>query len=49
MTHEYPIDSDGDALRNVERCGSDMSKPMFVDFQVAIPDETVANNLRAVA
>lgn len=35
----YPNDADGDALRRVAGAGSDMSKPMDIDFAVAAPDE----------
>lgn len=42
----YPNDADGDALRRVAHDGSDMSKPMDIDFAVAAPDETSA---RAIA
>lgn len=49
MAHEYPDDSDGDALRRVMNDGSDMSKPMFIGFQVAVPDETAAKALAEVA
>jgi Regulator of ribonuclease activity B len=45
MLGNYPNDSDGDALRRVVNDGSDMSKPMFIDFQVAVPDEAAANAL----
>lgn len=49
MSDQYPNDADGDALRRVECDGSDMSKPMFINFHVAVPDESTANNLAAVA
>ena len=42
MTDGFPNDSDGDALRGVVSSGSDLSKPMFIDFQVAVPDEPAA-------
>src|SRR5260221_9703123 len=42
MDHDYPRDADGDALRRVVADGSDMSKPMDVDFPVVISDETTA-------
>lgn len=35
----YPENADGDALRRVAGDGSDMTKPMLVDFMVAVPDE----------
>jgi regulator of RNase E activity RraB len=46
MSSDYPNDSDGDALRRVERDGSDMSKPMSIDYQLAMPD---AKSSEAVA
>ena len=36
---DYPDDADGDALRRVERDGSDMTRPMEIDFAVAVPNE----------
>jgi len=36
---EYPNDADGDALRRVANDGADMSRPMSIDFMVAVPDE----------
>lgn len=48
MPLNCPDDSDGDALRRVESDGSDMSKPMFVNFQVAVPDESSAKALADV-
>jgi hypothetical protein len=48
MPHHYPDDSDGDALRGVESNGSDMSKPMYVNFQVAVPDEPSAKSFADV-
>jgi hypothetical protein len=38
MTH-LPNDADGDALRRLLNDGSDLTKPMVVDFQIAVPDE----------
>jgi hypothetical protein len=35
---EYPDDADGDALRRVA-ADADMSRPMEIDFMVAVPDE----------
>jgi hypothetical protein len=39
---DYPDDADGDALRRVAQDGSDMSRPMEIDFAVAAPDEASA-------
>jgi hypothetical protein len=33
---DYPDDADGDALRRVAADGSDMSKPMEVDFMLSV-------------
>jgi regulator of RNase E activity RraB len=49
MTNTYPDDSDGGALRSVASNGSDMSKPMYIDFQVAMPDEKSARQLAVAA
>jgi regulator of RNase E activity RraB len=49
MTHDFPDDADGGALRRIANDGSDMSKPMFVNFQVAVPDEAAAKTLAEVA
>jgi hypothetical protein len=43
---DYPEDADGDALRRIASGGSDMSKPMEIDFAVTAPDEISA---RAIA
>lgn len=48
MHHDFPNDADGDALRRLLNHGSDFTKPMTVDFQVAVPDETAANGLAGV-
>jgi regulator of ribonuclease activity B len=39
MPDDLPNDSDGDALRRLVRDGSDLSKPMTIDFAVAVPDK----------
>jgi hypothetical protein len=49
MAYCFPSDSDGDALRRVIRDGSDLSKPMFIDFQIAVPNEATAKALANVA
>jgi hypothetical protein len=36
---DYPNDADGDALRRVAHDGNDMTRPMAIDFAVAVPDE----------
>ena len=45
MTADYPSDSDGDALLRLAATGSDMSKPMDIDFQIAAPDEATATRV----
>jgi hypothetical protein len=49
MPGDYPNDSDGDALRRVVADGSDMTKPMYVDFQVVLPSRTASESLADVA
>jgi signal recognition particle subunit SEC65 len=49
MADGFPNDADGDALRRIADLGSDLSRPMFVNFQVAVPDEESAKELAAVA
>ena len=49
MAHDYPDDADGGALRNIANDGSDMSKPMLINFQVAVPGEAAAKGLADVA
>ena len=48
----YPDDADGDALARIKSEGSDMSRPMFIDFFVAVPSfemgEAVANAVKAL-
>lgn len=49
MPRRLPKDADGEALQNIAADGSDLSKPMYINFQVAVPDEKSANALGAVA
>lgn len=42
-TLAYPDDDDGDALRRVVALGSDMSKPMCIDFAIDAPSEAIAD------
>jgi len=49
VRHDFPNDADGDALRRFIEQGSDLTKPMHIDFQVAVPDEMAANGLAEVA
>jgi regulator of RNase E activity RraB len=38
---EFPNDADGDALRRVLKSGSDLSRPMVIDFLVDVPGPEV--------
>ncbi len=49
MSGSYPKDADGDALRRVVRDGSDMSRPMVIDFFVAVPNEERGREVAAAA
>lgn len=42
MTTTFPDDVDGDALKLIAETGSDFSKPMDVDIQIAAADEETA-------
>lgn len=42
---DFPNDSDGGALRRLYEDGSDMSRPMYIDFQVAMPSKEAAHTL----
>ncbi len=43
----YPRDADGDALRRVAEEGSDMSRPMVVDFMIATGSESAGRAIAA--
>src|SRR5258707_1243135 len=49
MPHEFPNDSDGGALRQLVSDGSDLTKLMYIDFQVAVPGEASAKALADIA
>jgi len=50
MAADYPDDADGQALARIAADGSDMSRPMLVDFHIAAPDEARAERIaQAVA
>jgi hypothetical protein len=38
-TEDLPNDSDGDALRRLIKLGNDLSRPMLIEFFVAVPSE----------
>lgn len=42
MTSDFPADSDGRALRQIVSSGSDLAKPMYVNFHVATPSREAA-------
>jgi regulator of RNase E activity RraB len=44
-----PNDSDAAALRRLTDSGSDLSRPMTIDFQIAAPDEPTARSIAAAA
>lgn len=44
MKADFPDDADGDALRRLVNDGSDLTKPMLIDFQIAVPTEEAVNN-----
>jgi regulator of RNase E activity RraB len=48
MNSTYPNDSNGNALRTVVENGSDMSRPMIIDFSIVVPDEAVAHRVAEV-
>jgi regulator of RNase E activity RraB len=49
MNETYPNDADGDALRRITADGSDMTKPMVIDFHVAAPDQAAAEAIAEAA
>jgi regulator of RNase E activity RraB len=44
----YPNDADGDALRRIAADGSDMTRPMCLNFHVAIPDQATAKTMAEI-
>lgn len=49
MTHELPQDADGDALRRLIATGSDLSRPMTIDFAMSVPNEETGSRFASVA
>ena len=45
MSRSYPDDADGDALQRLADEGSDMSRPMTIDFVVSISDMSKARSI----
>ena len=42
---KYPDDADGNALKRIADDGVDMTKPLTIEFQIAVPDEAIANSV----
>lgn len=42
ITPDYPDDADGDALRSIAASGSDMSRPMVIDFAIDASSKSIA-------
>jgi regulator of ribonuclease activity B len=38
MSPNLPVDSDGNTLRSLQSHGSDLSRPMKIEFAIAVPD-----------
>lgn len=49
MSRVYPNNADGDALQRIADHGSNMSKPMRVDFCVAVPNESAGKSVAELA
>jgi hypothetical protein len=49
MKREYPGDADGEALRRGASMGCDMTKPMEIDFFVAVPDQEAGQRVAELA
>jgi regulator of RNase E activity RraB len=45
---EIPNDADGDTMRRVIAGGSDISRPMKIDFHIAAPNEEAAEKIASV-
>jgi Regulator of ribonuclease activity B len=45
MSSTYPNNSDGNMLRSVAANGSNMARPMIIDFSIAVSDEGVARRV----
>jgi regulator of RNase E activity RraB len=49
MVHDFPNDADGDALRRLVADGSDLTKPMLINFQIAAANDVAARSLADAA
>ena len=45
----FPDDADGNALKSLLELGCDLSKPMDVDIQIAVPDEEISMQIASAA
>ena len=46
---KIPDDADGDAMRRVIEDGSDVGRPMDIDFMIACPDVAAAESIAPLA
>ena len=44
---DLPNDATGDALRRIAADGSDLTRPMWVDFEIAVPSQASGNKIAA--
>jgi hypothetical protein len=42
---DFPQDADGDSLRLAVDAGSDMTRPMVIDFTISAPNESAARSI----
>ena len=49
MAADYPNDADGDALRRLVEAGADMTKPMDIEYSVAVPSESAGKQIATAA
>jgi regulator of RNase E activity RraB len=49
MSQDFPADSDGRALRQILSTGSDLTRPMYVNFHVATPSREAAEEVGRAA
>jgi regulator of RNase E activity RraB len=49
MADDFPNDADGEVLRRIAQDGSDLSRPMFINFHVAVLNEASAKELAKLA
>ena len=49
MAVHYPNDADGDALRRLVEAGADLSRPMDIEYSVAVPSEAAGVEVASAA